>query len=75
MNFMWFCWKESEVFLDDVVIFFEVFFFVGLIFLLKRNCEGCYGIGMGKLRLRNGFLYIFDLDIDKMEGDEDYVIE
>ena len=75
MNFTWLCRKESEVFPDDVATLPEVFPPAGSTLPPKRNREGCYGTGIGKLRSRNGFPYILDLDIDKMEGDEDYVIE
>ncbi|PFX27651.1 Polycystic kidney disease protein 1-like 2 [Stylophora pistillata] len=75
MNFTWLCRKESEVFPDDATTLPEVSPLAGSTLPQKRDREGCYGTGVGKLRPRNGFPYILDLDVDKMEGDEDYVIK
>lgn len=75
MNFTWLCRKESEVFPDDVTTLPEVYPPAGSTLPPKSDREGCYGTGLGKLGSRNGFPYILDLDVDKMEGDEDYVIK
>ena len=75
LDFTWFCKKEDETFPDNMTSLPVVNHPAVSTVLPEKDRGGCYGTGIGKLRSRNGFPYIIDLDVDKMKGDEDYVIQ
>lgn len=75
LDFTWLCRRGNERFPDNITALPVVFPQSGSIGLSGQDSGGCYGTGVGKLKPRDGFPYIVDLDVDKMKGDEDYVIK
>ncbi len=75
LDFTWLCRRRNEKFPDNITGLPIVFPQSGSTGLSGQDKGGCYGTGVGKLKPRDGFPYIVDLDVDKMKGDEDYVIK
>ncbi|KAL9952359.1 hypothetical protein ACROYT_G039604 [Oculina patagonica] len=75
LDFTWLCRRRNEKFPDNITGLPIVFPQSGSTSLSGQDKGGCYGTGVGKLKPRDGFPYIVDLDVDKMKGDEDYVIK
>lgn len=76
IDFTWLCKRDNEKFPDDTTSLPVVLPQSGSTgFAAGQDLGGCYGTGVGKLKPRDRFPYIVDLDVDKMKGDEDYVIK
>ena len=75
IEFTWLCRRENESFLNNITALPYVFPQSGSTSLLGQDAGGCYGTGVGKLKPRHGMAYIADLNVDKMKGDQDYVIK
>ena len=73
LNFMWLCRRVEETFSDNITSLPVVLPLSG--FSGSSDLGGCYGTGIGKLRPRTEEPYILDLDVDKMKGDQDYVVK
>lgn len=72
LNFTWLCRRDEENFPNDT----NVPVVLSLPIFSKRGDRGgCYGSGVGRLLSRPGFPYILDLDLDKMKGNQNYVIK
>ena len=71
--FSWFCRRDYEHFPNDTVSLPVVRPSSGPT-KVSPDQGGCYGTGVGTLESRPGASYIVDLDIDKMKGDQGYVI-
>lgn len=74
LEFTWLCKRDNEKFPENITALPVVFPQSGSTGSSGQDRGGCYGTGVGKLNARGGFPYIVDLDVDKMKGDEDYVI-
>lgn len=74
LEFTWLCRRNNEELPSNITALPYVFPQSGSTGFLGQDLGGCYGTGMGKLKSRDGIPYIVDLDVDKMKGDEDYVI-
>ena len=73
LSFTWLCRKKNEKFPDDIASLPVVTPVSG-----SPSADvhgGCYGTGIGKLKARVGIPYLVDLDVDDMEGGEDYVVK
>lgn len=69
INFTWLCRRAEEEFPNDTS---------SLPMLLPGSQEdlgGCYGGGLGKIKPRTEAPYILDLDVDKMKGNQNYIIK
>ena len=75
LEFTWLCRRNNEKFPNNITALPFVFPRSGSTGPLGQDLGGCYGTGMGKLKPRDGIAYIVDLYVDKMKGDEDYVIK
>ena len=73
LNFTWLCRRVEETFPDNIASLPVVFPLSG--FPGSHDLGGCYGTGIGKLRPRTGLPYVLDLDVDKMKGDQNYVVK
>lgn len=72
LNFTWLCRRDDETFPNHA----NVPVVLSLPRFSKRGDRGgCYGSGVGRLLNRPGFPYILDLDLDKMKGNQNYVIK
>ena len=75
LEFTWLCRRNNEKFPNNITALPYVFPQSGPTGLLGQDVGGCYGTGMGKLKPRDRIAYIVDLNVDKMKGDEDYIIK
>lgn len=75
LDFTWLCRRENEIFPNNIAALPVVSAQSESPDLSGQDGGGCYGTGVGKLKPRDGFSYIVDLGVDKMKGDEDYVIK
>lgn len=75
LEFTWLCRRKNEKFPNNITALPYVFPQSGSTSLLGQDEGGCYGTGMGKLKPRDAMAYIIGLNVDKMKGDEDYVIK
>lgn len=73
LNFTWLCRRVEETFPDNIASLPVVLPLSG--FPGSHDLGGCYGTGIGKLRSRTGVPYVLDLDVDKMKGDQNYVVK
>ena len=73
LNFTWLCRRVEETFPDNIASLPVVLPLSG--FPGSHDLGGCYGTGIGKLRPRTGVPYVLDLDVDKMKGDQNYVVK
>ena len=73
MNFTWLCRRAEEEFPNDTSSLPVLLPRSGIPF--SQDLGGCYGSGLGKLRPSTEALYILDLDVDKMKGNQNYVIK
>ena len=74
-EFTWLCRRNNESFSNNITALPYVFPQSGSTSLLGQDRGGCYGTGVGKLKPRHGMAYIADLNVDKMKGDQDYVVK
>ena len=75
IEFTWVCTRNNERFPNNITALTYVFPRSGSTSLLGQDRGGCYGTGVGKLKPRHGMAYIADLNVDKMKGDQYYVIK
>ena len=75
LDFTWLCRRNNEKFPNNITALPYVFPRSGSRGLLGQDLGGCYGTGIGKLKPQDGMAYIVDLNVDKMKGDEHYVIK
>ena len=71
--FTWLCRRDYELFPNDTASLPVVRPSSGST-KVSPDQGGCYGTGVGKLESRPVAPYIVDLDIDKMKGDQGYII-
>ena len=75
IEFTWLCRRNNERFPNKSSALCYVCPQSGLTPPPGQDKGGCYGTGVGKLKPWDGKAYIVDLNVDKMKGDEDYVIK
>jgi len=75
LEFTWLCRRNNEIFPKDITALPYVFPQSRSTSQIGQDVGGCYGTGVGKLKPRDGMAYIVDLNVDKMKGDQDYVIK
>ncbi|XP_068684192.1 polycystin-1-like protein 2 [Montipora foliosa] len=72
LNFTWLCRRDEETFTNYTEL-------LPVSQPLSRfpstdDRGGCYGTGVGRVEHRSGVPYILDLNVDRMKGDQGYVI-
>ena len=75
IEFTWLCRRNNERFPSNITALPYVFPQSGSTRLPGKDVGGCYRTGVGKLKPWDGMAYIADLNVDKMKGDQDYVIK